>query len=245
MKFSGMCVVACLMVCLTAAPSITEARSHSPIHAGDHVFDAVRFADSVKETAETVKAAMNTLEILGNHLKMLARAGDIRGMWKALENVSHLPLGRSADEYTDIFKKSWEAAEENSPYWPILNVHLAESNEDTGKAAEAVFLHQEDRNAARMELLNAEDDGILSERQRQNMEAALGAMDAIDQSELAGSRFVQRIEEQEAMFTSQRIEQEKVKAGVFYGYDPYHPNEYDMEHRTVKTHSLGFMEYGR
>lgn len=237
-------VVVPLLVVLMGQPAMTEAKWHCPIHSGDHVFDAKRFADSVRETAEAVKEVANTLEILGNQLKMLAKAGDIQSMWRALEHVGDLPAGKEASEYTDIFRRSWEAAKDNAPYWQILHASLAESLEDTGRAAEDVFLHQEERQEAQRELLAAQDEGLLSEQQRQNMEHAIGAMNTIDQSELMGSRFLQDIEAQEAEFTSRRIEQEKAKAGEFYGYDPYHPNEYDREHRIVKTHDLGFMRYG-
>lgn len=245
MRLRNIGVVVPLLVVLAVSPLTAEARSHSPIHAGDHVFDAQRFADSIRETAEAVKEVANTLEILGNHLKMLARAGDIRGIWETLENVGNLPLGKTAEEHTKIFKQSWDKAEVSAPYWPILNASLSKANEDTGKVAEAVFRHQQERDAAYLEILSKEDSGLLSERQRHNMEIGLSAMSAIDQTELAGSQFMQKIEQQEAEFVSQRIEQEKAKAGEFYGYDPYHPNEYDMEHRTVKTHSLGFMAYGK
>ena len=243
MRLRNMSVVAVLSVFLMSAPPAAEARDL--IEPGDHVFDAKRFADSIRETAEAIKEVANTLEILGNHLKMLARAGDIQGIWEALENVGDLPLGKTAEEHTKIFKESWDKAKANEPYWPVLHVSLSKANEDTGKAAEAVFRHQQERDNAYLEILSQEDSGLLSERQRQNMESALSAMNAIDQTELAGSQFMQEVEQQEAEFASQRIEQEKAKAGEFYGYDPYHPNEYDMEHRTVKTHSLGFMAYGK
>ena len=240
MRLRNMSVVAVLLVFLMSAPTAAEARDL--IEPGDHVFDAKRFADSIRETAEAIKEVANTLEILSNHLKMLARAGDIQGIWEALENVGDLPMGKTAEEHTKIFKQSWDEAKANAPYWPILNASLSKANEDTGKAAEAVFRHQQERDAAYLEILSQEDSGLLSERQRHNMEIGLSA---IDQTELAGSQFMQEIEQQEAEFASQRIEQEKAKAGEFYGYDPYHPNEYDMEHRTVKTHSLGFMAYGK
>ncbi len=245
MKLRNMCVAAALLAALTSQPSVSEAGWDLPIRPGDHVFDAVRFADSVKETAEAIKEVANTLEILGNHLKMLVKAGDIRGIWEAMENVGSLPLGKTAEDHTEIFKKSWEKAKSNEPYWPVLNTSMEKTNEDTGKAAETVILHQQERNSARVEILSAGDSGVLSERQKQNMENALSAMESIDQTELAGSRFVQEIEQQNAEFASRRIEQEKAKAGMFYGYDPYHPNAYDMEHREVKTHSLGFMAYGK
>lgn len=40
---------------ILASVPLATAKWHSPIHPGDHVFDAKRFTDSVKETAEMVK----------------------------------------------------------------------------------------------------------------------------------------------------------------------------------------------
>ena len=41
-----------------------------------------------------------------------------------------------------------------------------------------------------------------------------------------------------------RLDQQKIKAEEVYGYDPYHPTDYDLQHRQVKSENLGFMKFG-
>lgn len=240
-KTLGAFCCACLL--FLSAPEAAEA-SWYWIHPGDHVFDAKRFADSIKETAETVKNVMQTLDKAQNRLKMLAQAGDIEGMWTCLETMGSLPEGKTAAEYTQRDRSVWETAGKNEPYWPILHASQAQSNQDTGKAAETLFTNEQRRQETLRNLTAQQDEGLLSEDQRLNAREALGALSRIDAAELLVSQSQQDISEQEAVASSQRVEQEKAKAGAFYGYDPYHPNEYDQEKRVVKTHSLGFMKYG-
>lgn len=50
----------------------------------------------------------------------------------------------------------------------------------------------------------------------------------MDQAQI-GVEFMKQVTMQEAEYTANRIEREKARSGEFYGYDPYHPNEYDVQ----------------
>ena len=77
MKKKTLGALCCACLLFLSAPQSAEA-SWYWIHPGDHVFDAKRFADSIKETAETVKNVMQTLAKVQNQLKSLVSLGLIQ-----------------------------------------------------------------------------------------------------------------------------------------------------------------------
>lgn len=237
-------VVVLMMALLLNAPATASAGWHWPIRPGDHVFDLKRFTDSVKETAEMVKTVTNTLAELRNQLKMLAAAGDLEGMWYALEQAKDLPWGRQAKAYDDVYREARDQDELYVPYIPILDESRELDNELVEVSAQQTVSNQTGRMQAQQSLTAEETEGVLGEKQKRNVRQALDGLSTIDRAELLGSQLQQAVGEQEMMATSRRIEQEKAKDGVFYGYDPYHPSDFDRAHRAGNTQNFGFLKYG-
>lgn len=231
--------------CLVFMPATSYARWHWPIRPGDHVFDLKRFTDSVKETAEMVKTVTNTLAELRNQLKILAMAGDLEGMWQVLENAKDLPWGRQADAYDEVYQQAKKQHEFYVPYIPILDHSLEQDNLLVEESAQTAIQNQAGRMTAQQDIMEDETEGILGEKQQRNAMMVTDALNAIDQTELLGSQLQQEAGAQNMKAASLRIEQEKAKAGLFYGYDPYHPNDYDKEHRQLKTQNFGLLKYGK
>lgn len=237
-------VVVLMMIFLLGAPTTVSARWHWPIHPGDRVFDLKRFTDSVKETAEMVKTVANTLAELRNQLKMLASAGDLEGMWQALEQAKDLPWGRQAETYDDVYREARDQHELYVPYIPILDESRELDNKLVEASAQQTVNNQNTRMQAQQSLSEEETEGILGEKQKRNARQVLEGLATIDRAGLLGSQLQQAAGEQEMIAASRRIEQEKAKDGVFYGYDPYHPSDFDREHRAGNTQNFGFLKYG-
>ena len=165
-------------------------------------------------------------------------------VFQAVQQIGNIPAGKNAADLAAIQKQARAQAENDEAYEEILYSSIESVNQDIAKAAQIVFQNQQLRQAAQDEILAAETDGLLGEQQKKNATAALEVLEGADQAQGVGAQFMKQVTMQEAQFTVNRIEREKARAGEFYGYDPYHPNEYDVQKRVVKTKSLGFMKFG-
>ena len=245
MKIHKTAVVVFTVAVLSGSSMIAQAWWGDLLYPGAHVFDAKRFADSIKETEQAIAAVQNTLENLNKRILMITGLNsDLQSVFKAVQGIGDMPTGKSAAELDAIFREIKEKAENDEAYEILLYTSLENANRDAANAAQKVFQNQQLRKYAQEEVLQTNTDGLLGEQQKKNATEVLGALESIDQAEVKGSEFMKQVTMQEAEFTANRIEREKARVGEFYGYDPYHPNEYDMQKRVVQTKSLGFMQYG-
>ena len=196
------------------------------------------------EKGQTFYTSNWGLAELRNQLKMLAAAGDLEGMWYALEQAKDLPWGRQAEAYDDVYREARDQDELYVPYIPILDESRELDNELVEASAQQTVSNQNGRMQAQQSLTVEETEGVLGEKQKRNARQALDGLSTIDRAELLGSQLQQAVGEQEMIANSRRIEQEKAKDGVFYGYDPYHPSDFDRAHRAGNTQNFGFLKYG-
>ena len=246
MKIRKSAVVVFTMVVLGGSSMIAQAWWGDLLYPGAHVFDDKRFADSVKETEQTLVAVQNTLENLNNRILMITGLkSDLQSVFKAVQEIGEMPTGKSAAELDAAFLEVKEKADNNEAYEILLYTRLENANQDAANAAQKVFQNQQLRKNAEKEVLQSETDSLLGEQQKKNATAVLEALESVDQAEVKGSEFMKQVTMQEAEFTANRIEREKARTGEFYGYDPYHPSQYDVQKRVVQTKSLGFMQYGK
>ncbi|MGL5271560.1 MAG: hypothetical protein ACRC7I_13740 [Selenomonadaceae bacterium] len=245
MKIRKTAIVISVIAMFSGSSMIAQAWWGDLLYPGAEVFDAKRFADSVKETEQAIAAVQNTLENLNNRILMITGLNsDLQNVFKAVQGIGDMPIGKSAAELNVVFREVKEKAENDEAYEILLYISLENANQDAANTAQKVFQNQQLRNNAQNEFLNVKTDGLLGEQQKKNVIAALEALESIDQTEVKGSEFMKQVTMQEAEYTANRIEREKARDGEFYGYDPYHPNEYDVQKRVVKTKNLGFMQYG-
>lgn len=245
MKICKTVVVVSVLAIFSGSSMIAQAWWGDLLYPGAEVFDAKRFADSVRETAQAIAAVQNTLENLNNKILMITGINaELENVFKAVQGGGARPKGKSAADLDTDFKAVREKAELDEPYEMLLYASLEGANQDVAITAQQAFQNQQLRNNVQNEILNVNTGGLLGEQQRKNATAVLDAVEGIDQAEIKGSEFMKQVTVQEAEYTANRIEREKARSGEFYGYDPYHPNEYDTQKRVVTTKSLGFMQYG-
>ena len=245
MKIHKTALVVFTMAVLSGSSMIAQAWWGDLIYPGAHVFDAKRFADSVRETEQAIAAVQNTLGNLNNRILMITGINsELENVFKAVQETGDMPKGKSAADLDADFKAVQSKAEQDELYEMLLYNNLESANQDAANAAQKVFQNQQIRSIAQNEILQVTTDGLLGEQQKKNATEVLEALESMDQAKVKGSEFMKQVTMQEAEYTTNRIEREKARAGEFYGYDPYHPNEYDLQKRVVQTKSLGFMPYG-
>ena len=222
-----------------------------PIKPGDHVFDAKRFADSMRETAQMLQTMQNTLENLKNKIIANTNAEPYFDKVNAEIEKIRLPEGDSLINPNNNYKntpfwKTWEVNEAISDR--EYNIRLADELETTNKEmldkSQEVIQNQFDRDYIQSAIIGIKTPGILGEKQKGNASAVLNSTAAIDKAQMKGAAQIQELSNQEAAASADRLNKEKVKQGVFYGYDPYNPTEYDIENRPPAPAPIGFISFG-
>lgn len=220
------------------------------IHPGDHVFDLKRFMDSVKETAQALEIVKNSLANFEN--RVLMHVG-LDMDYKPINDVTEsteLPTGNSTvnpnNGVTPLTNMSSEAmkmlmAGEN--YVNRITTTLEDANKDAVAFMQRI-LNNQDRRQAQDIILHAQTDGLLGEQQKENATSTINAMGSIDHAAATGSAYMNNVTVQESEITKSRLDQQKVKAEEVYGYDPYHPTDYDLKNRKSESENLGFMKFG-
>ena len=225
-------MAALLAVLLFCSPPAAQAGffdGGSVLHPGDHVFDLKRFMDSVKETAEALEIVKNSLDNLKN--RILARVGlDDDGKVIALSIEHSGGLSEDSPVHPAHEDKSFQ--------------ELDKANVDTAAFMQRIFGNIQEREQADIEILHLDTQGILGEKQRENNQQILHAVESSDRAQVTGTQYMDRVAQQEAETMKNRLDQQKIKAEEVYGYDPYHPTDYDLQHRQVKSENLGFMKFG-
>lgn len=245
MKIHKTIVVVVTIVMFGGSSMIAQAWWGDWLYPGAAVFDAKRFADSVQETEQAIAAVQNAWENLNNRMRLLATVNSqFNCAFEAVQGSGNIPKGKNVAELSAIQRQAKESAERNEPYELILASSLEEANQHVAGAAQQVFQNRQLRETAQQEIIDAATMGVVGEWQKKNATVILEALEGMELAQVKGAQFMQKVTLQEAQYTTKRIEQEKAKSGEFYGYDPYHPNEYDVNKRVVLTKSLGFMKYG-
>lgn len=242
-------IIACLFMSLPVASA-----KWRPIKPGDHVFDAKRFADSVRETAEMIENVKNSLEKLknqgifntGTNLgRVIDRYNEAASSANDLLNgTSIINVRKNYDEYetykaqdvTDAMEDYGEyeteilnEAQQRKQEILLIQVDLTERNIERGEALN--------------EMLAASDAGNLTERQKSNAAAIIKAANDIDMVRAQAANVADNLQSREEQYALNRMEQEKSKAGAFYSYDPYNPKEFDEVVHQPDSENFGFKKF--
>lgn len=231
---------------------LAAAKWHSPIHPGDHVFDAKRFADSVKETAEMVKNVQNSYEKLRN-AGIYNLAASITGFQdaynKAATSINNLANGntlintnrngKDAESYKYI--STDEAMHDTGTIERNLRNEATERKLAELETMNNAIKNTAGRNNSINNIISQQDDGVLAERQKSNAIAILQSVNDIDAIRMRSALFVDDVQSQEESFAAERLEEQKLKKAVFKGYDPYHPTDEQKVEMDKVSKDLGFM----
>lgn len=228
--------------------SVTEAYRLRP---GDHVFDAKRFSDSLKETAQMLENVQNSLENLKNRIVFNSKIDAFDNIQEELNKIKTTFENKSLLNPNNVlsdspFWKSWNATDalKDTTYKQTLNNELSISNKETEDITQEVLQNQQSYDALKQDLLNEKTNGVVAEKQRANALSIIDAITSANKTNLTGTKLINNITEQEAAAAAERLDEEKVKAGQFYGYDPYHPNKFDQEHHP-QDEPMGLVPFGQ
>ncbi len=223
---------------------------------GNLVFDQTRFNDSVKNTAQVVARYYNKAIELANRysLATLLNGGFDKSTASAVQkdagsqSDSGDSLLNSVKNLEDtVYKRSWKDGRSlsDSDYTDRLNDASEQLNYE---AATVVFDSnslQSGRDKALQDVASIQTKGVAGERQKANALAVLKAFDAVDKNKALAATLTHDVHEQEKEAAQSRMDREDAKKGTFYGYDPYHPTEYDKNHKPSSTENFGFIEFGK
>lgn len=240
---------------ILASIPLAAAKWHAPIHPGDHVFDAKRFADSVKETAEMVKNVRNSYEKLRN-AGIYNLAANITGFEDAYniaaESINNLSNGNTLININKNGKdaESYKYISTDEAMYDIGGIERRLRNESSErKLTELEVMNNTIKNTVdRDNVINSiimqQDDGVLAERQKASAVSILQSVNHIDAIRMRSALFVDDIQSQEESFAAERLEEQKLKKAVFKGYDPYHPTDEQRIEMDRVSKDLGFMRIG-
>lgn len=247
-----------LAVCgaLLATIPLALARHHRPIHPGDHVFDAKRFADSIKETSEMVKNVQNSYEKLKN-AGIYNLAANITGFEEAYNNAAtSINDLTSGNTIVNIYKDG-----KNSESYKYITTEAAMQDKgeiernlrnEAGerKLTELSVISNAQKNTVERDnvinnIISQHDEGVLAERQKANAVTILQGVNDIDAIRVRAALFIDEIQSQEEAFAKERLEEQKLKKAVFKGYDPYHPTDEQREAMQQVSKNLGFKRIGQ
>ena len=242
-------IIACLFLSLPAASA-----KWRPIKPGDHVFDAKRFADSVRETAEMIENVKNSLEKLKNQgifntgtnlSRVMDRYNEAADSANDLINgVSIINISKNYDDYETYKSQNITEAMEDYGEYEIEILNEAQQRKQELMFTEAeLAVNSVKRNEAVQDMIAESNEGNLTERQKNNAAAILETANDIDMVRAQATEVADNLQSMEEAYALSRMEQEKAKAGAFYSYDPYNPTEFDEVVHPSTSENFGFKKF--
>lgn len=245
----------CLLIVVSLCVGLPVASAKwRPIKPGDHVFDAVRFADSIRETAEMIENVKNSLEKLKNQgifnagtnlSRVIDRYNEaVRSANDLFDGSSILNTAKSYEDFKTYKSQNIkDAMSDYGEYEKTIIDEAMQRKKEVLMTAADIDRQSSNRQDAVQEMFTSEDEGNLTERQKNNAAAIMQAADDIDRVRMEAAATVDNIQSKEEKFALNRMEQEKVKAGAFYSYDPYNPTEFDEAVRQSTSENFGFKKF--
>lgn len=236
-------ISAALLISVTSGYMLADAKWRLPIHPGDHVFDAKRFNDSVKETAAMLNENMMNLKILKDRLIMYANEkSGINQKTDAAFNQYDSPVGGQSIISRDgamnqnrILQTSMHdydvySDESSAAYKMRLMNELDSANQDAAAAQQR----------AAADIDGMQTDSVIGTRQKTASVTALSALNDAEDARAQAAALMEDIMQDEASYALEDLERQQMQKFSVYGYDPYHPTKYDQEH-APQTENFGFL----
>lgn len=241
-------ILAALVFCQLMMPMPSHARWHLPIHPGDHVIDVKRLQDSIQETAQMVQEYLNEAEKFKQKVLLMAGIQDldkkidavITGWDAKLHGQSILspdipyastPMRQPIDMDTALKKES---------YLTLIHKETEYANQDAVTAAQQSLQQYAQREQQAQDILFSQTAGSVGETQKHAALTALQTLNTGDAARMEGYALLRDITESDAAMAQERIEQQEASLHTWYGYDPYHPTEYDETHAPA-IDNFGFL----
>lgn len=224
-----------------------------PIWPGAHVFDAKRWADSVRETAQMVATIRNEVAKLKNQVTAMLKIDLFpHEMEAAFKDVLKFPDANtifnpkmSYDPFKQLYRDTVREYERGGDPFAILRTRNADENLIYRNTISEIMRSQMQRQQLSIAIATSEDESLLSEQQKANQLAALEALGSIDEAHMIGASYTVAVKDQETEHIKRTMEREYAKALTVYPYDPYHPTEFDRTNNTSKSKTSGFLKFGQ
>ena len=235
---------------LTVFPTNIDARWHRhymPIHPGDHVFDAKRFADSIRETIQQRLVFKNMVEQLKNlNLKnMGAKLSYLTASLSTfkLPNLDGI-MGNTdkAGTYTSYGANNTYGADVlNDNMFPRLVIGERETNNNNlfslSTRLNSSITYSQD---AMTKTLSNDTPGIRGEGQKAHVLEALQGFQKGEYIQYKAAQLIQKLEKDQLERQTERFEHEK--ASVHMQTITTDPNEFTEMHKKdlpVQTKAIG------
>lgn len=227
---------------------------------GGPVFDAKRFADSVKETAEMVNNVNNAIKALSS----LTFKNAITNLDTFVNNFDRV------SQEIEILKNGDSIITLNKSPKDMENFKLLSVTEAIGKDGpehkkkifeEASLRHKEimtatlnitDNNSTRLQqasqLISRHSEGELAQKQINNSIALVSTMNEIDAAKLKAVAMVNTLQQDEDTLANKRVEEEAKKQLAVKSYDPFNQNQLDkanLKKVASPSKNLGFIPFGK
>ena len=245
-------IVIAAIVAGMALSSPTAQAWGAVIHPGSHVFDAKRFFDSVKETAQMVETVKNEVQKLKNQIIAMMRI-DLypREMEDAVKSALKFPEIRTIfnpkadDPLHRLYIDAITDYEHGGDPLSLIRKRDMDDNLTYRNIAADTVQRQEERRRLAAQIASASDDSLLSERQKANQLAALKAIGSIDEAQLIGTAYTNAVKEQETAYIKENIQREDAQRMTVYPYDPFHPTDFDKRNNKSESKAFGFLKFGQ
>lgn len=219
---------------------------------GDHVFDAKRFADSVKVTAEfmaTKVASQGKLllqEFMNTGTDLFFFKNTILGFFFPETSSATTPVNPNVKWENTLVNRSWVPAEaiEDSTFEDRLLEENAILNKESAQAIASTAERTDTRKDLQQQLLQETPEGVLAAKQRSYAIKIATALDELESARSSGIKMINKVYSQELAFSKERLQGFKARQFTRAGYDPFHPSDHDKIANASKSENFGFIRIG-
>lgn len=221
------------------------------IRPGAHVFDAKRFMDSVRETAQHAMIYANMLDSLRNLFKknkgskfsdFIQRVANINPpVLGGVMGVGFNPAANTAYGANNVYGAQ---AIEDTKFPTLVYEDRAINNRNVIALSHHLASSAQQVQGLSSEILKQPIEGIRGEEQRSTILKALDGFEQASFFKMTSSRLLKKIQQEQLQHQLERYENDKARSwGITNVMDPYKDHEFKTVHKDeipVKTQPLGF-----
>jgi hypothetical protein len=233
--------------------ALPVANARIKLRNGDHVFDAKRFADSVKVTAEFTAAKVASQgklllqQFINTGTDLFFFKNTILGFFFPETSSATTPVNPNVKWENTLVNRPWtpvEAIEDNTFEGRLLEEN-ATLNKESAQALASTADRADTRNELQQQLLQETPEGILAVKQRSYSVKIATALDEVEAARNSGIKLINKVYSQELDFSRERLQGFKSRQFTKSGYDPFHPTEQDKIANPGNSENFGFIRVGQ
>lgn len=228
-----------------------------PIHPGDHVFDAKRWADSVKVYTQKMQEVMNQVQ---KYQDMIIMNSGVIGLDQrvnsAIERYSDAYLGTSfinpdadisdaVSSGQSVANMKISNAQELTEFKEKLHRQSVTSNIDTITSFQKNMENASNKLTQIAAVLNTQTGNerggsIVGETQKANAIRSIRSSTAVDAARSEGAEMMNRIENQQTQIANEHAERIRGSVAKVPSFDPYNPTDEEKAAFESSSKNVGF-----